>query len=50
MRIWAKSCWLIREQHPQIAVIVNGLNQLETASAASRWRFRYYVKTDEKTG
>lgn len=41
---------LIREQHPQIAVIViSGLNQLETAVRCIKMgAFDYYVKTDEE--
>ena len=41
---------LIREQHPEIAVIViSGLNQLETAVRCIKMgAFDYYVKTDEE--
>jgi DNA-binding NtrC family response regulator len=41
---------LIREQHPEIAVIViSGMNQLETAVRCIRnGAFDYYVKTDEE--
>jgi len=41
---------LIREQHPEIAVIViSGLNQLETAvRCIKNGAFDYYVKTDEE--
>jgi DNA-binding NtrC family response regulator len=41
---------MIREQHPEIAVIViSGLNQLETAvRCIKNGAFDYYVKTDEE--
>lgn len=41
---------LIRERHPEIAVIViSGMNQLETAVRCVRMgAFDYYVKTDEE--